>query len=416
MQDQDIRVLMLLHNLGVGGAELTAFHLARELVGLGCRPVICAWRRGGPLEARIRAAGIPVVVPPGDRGGWRRLAVPRFLGGVVARHGIDLIHAHMSDSAAWGVLLQRLTGRPCAITHANNDLVDTVERGRLYRWARHRLLFLCAGRAAANVAVSASVRGRLAARVHLPAERLAVVPNAIPRPPAEAVERARAERRARLASGFAAGRGPKILYVGRLTRVKGVEALIAAAPALLARFPDATFTILGDGPARGTLRTRAQAFGVERKVSFPGLIMDVGPWLAAADLFASPSRIEGLPLASLEAMAWGLPVVLSDVPGHRDLARGGALGRLFSVGAPEALARALIAALEDRPATEARADRALALVRREHSADLMARRYLEIYRLMLERGARTRCHARVTAQLIGSRAANRSDRPREGAP
>lgn len=374
-----LSVLMLLHNLGVGGAEMVVYHLARELARIGCRPVVCAWRRGGPLEARFQAAGIPVETPTVEQGGPRRLAVPRRLRAIVDRHRIDLIHAHMSDSAAWGVLLQHVTGRPCLITHHNHDLVDTVERGRLYRRARRRLLLVCASRAAANVAVSASVRDRLAAGVRLPPERLVVVPNGIPQPPGEAVERAGAERRARRA----AGHGPKIVYVGRLTRVKGVETLLAAAPAVLARLPGASFAIIGDGPRRAALQAMADALGVADRVSFPGTVADVGPWLAAADLFTSASWIEGLPLASLEAMSWGLPVVLSDVPGHRDLVGGGATGALFPVGASDLLAETLVAALAAWPSAEGRAERALARVRTEHRPDQMMRRYLDVYTALL---------------------------------
>jgi hypothetical protein len=178
-----LRVLMLLHNLSVGGVGIVVHHLAHELARIGCRPVVCGWRRGGPLEARFRAAGISVVVPPAEQGGWRRLKVPSRLREIVARHRIDLIHAHMSDSAAWGVLLQHLTGRPCVVSHHGNDLIDAVRPGRpAYRWARHRLLLSCAARAATNVAVSESIRQRLAARARLPPNRLLVVGTASPSP------------------------------------------------------------------------------------------------------------------------------------------------------------------------------------------------------------------------------------------
>ncbi len=372
---------MFLHNLNIGGAQNAVYNLVHGLNTPACRPVVCGWSRGGALEAGLRAAGIAVEVPSRRLTGWRRLGVLRTL---IHRHCIDIIHAHMSDSAFWAVLLQQLTARPCVVTHQNNDLIDAIERGRFYRWARHRLLFTCSRRAAANITVSATIRNRLVTSAGVAPERVLVVPNGI-RPPAEAeVADACERRRARAASGFAEASGPKILYAGRLIESKGVGTLIAAAPNVIEMFPGASFIVLGDGAHTAALRAQARRLGLAERVLFAGKVEDVGRWFAEADLYASASRLEGLSVVTLEAMSWGLPVVASDIPGHRELVREGDTGRLVPAGAPEALAQACITALQDWRGTAGCAERALALVRNTYRADLVAHRHLEIYRALLD--------------------------------
>ncbi len=376
-----LRILMLLHNLEVGGAQNAVHNLVRALDTPACQPVVCGWRRGGALEAQLRAAGIATEVPERTLNPWRRLSALRT---AVDRHHIDIIHAHMSDSALWAVLLQRLTARAYVVTHHCNDLVDGIGRGRLYRWARQRLLFACSQRAAVNIAVSASIGERLATDAGVAPERIRVVPNSICPPPDAAVEDACERRRTRAMAAFAGMSGPQILFVGRLIEHKGVQTLIAAMPKVLEVFPSGSFVLLGDGTHRAALRAEVQRRGLAERVFFAGKVENVGAWLAEADLFTTASRLEGLSLALLEAMSWGLPVVASDVPGHRELVRSGATGHLVPLDDPDALALACITALQDWPATAACAERARALVCETCRADVVAHRHLEIYRTVLQ--------------------------------
>jgi len=378
-----LRVLMLLHDLDIGGAQVGVSTLARALGAYQCRPVVCAWRRGGAIEARLRASGVPVESPQIEPAGWRRLGVASRLRAVVEQHAIDVIHAHLSDSAFWGVMLQRLTGRPCVVTHHSNDLVDTTGEARwLYGWARRRLLFACSRRAAVNIAVSASIADQLTRRTRVPAERVTVVPNGIALPADADVEPAVAARQQRAASAFAAA-GPRLLFVGRLVPEKGVDIVLRAAPEVLAVFPTATFVVVGDGAQAAALREQARALGIHERTEFVGWTAAVGPWLAAADVFVSASRVEGLSVALLEAMAWGVPVVVSDIAGHRDVVRSGDTGLLTPLNAPHELAHTLIAALRDGEARLARAHRARRLVHDEYAADRLAQRHVAIYRQVL---------------------------------
>lgn len=103
---------------------------------------------------------------------------------------------------------------------------------------------------------------------------------------------------------------PVVLCVGRLTRQKGQDVLLAAWPEVLRRYPETRLILVGDGDLAEPLQAAAPP-----GVRFVALARDVRSWYAAADVVALPSRWEGLPLTLLEAMAVGRPVVASDIPG-----------------------------------------------------------------------------------------------------
>jgi glycosyltransferase involved in cell wall biosynthesis len=139
---------------------------------------------------------------------------------------------------------------------------------------------------------------------------------------------------------------------------------------------------VGEGPERAALERRARDHGILGAVRFAGAAPDVPAWLGAADAFVLPSRVEGLSVALLEAMAAGVPVVATDVGGTRDAAGGAAV--LVPAAHPLALADALAAILAepDRARTLAEAGRRRVLSR--YGIQLVARRHLDLYREVAE--------------------------------
>ena len=134
---------------------------------------------------------------------------------------------------------------------------------------------------------------------------------------------------------------PVIVTTARLTPQKDHATLIGALPAVLARHPACHIWLIGTGPQEHMLKEQASQLGVSHAVSFMGYRADVPDLLAAADLFVLPSRFEGLPLAVLEAMAHGLPVVATRVGGTDEVLIDGVTGRLVGPGDPETLAAAI---------------------------------------------------------------------------
>ncbi|MDT4987529.1 MAG: hypothetical protein QOI74_1623 [Micromonosporaceae bacterium] len=143
---------------------------------------------------------------------------------------------------------------------------------------------------------------------------------------------------------------PRLLFVGRLEHVKGVQVLLAALPAVLARHPDTVLTVCGSGPLEAALRERVDRLGLTSSVEFVGWLPhhQLAGRLADADVVVVPSLApEAFGLTCLEAMAAGTPVVASAVGGLPDLVRPGVTGELVAPGDPAALAGAVDGLLAD---------------------------------------------------------------------
>jgi len=149
--------------------------------------------------------------------------------------------------------------------------------------------------------------------------------------------------------------GPTVVSVGRLVPIKGLDLLVRACAPRAADAAPIRLVLVGDGPERARLAALAARLGVSLRL--PGIVArhDVRTWLGAADLYAQPSRTlangrtEGTPVATLEALATGLPVVVSDSGGLAALSDGGARVSVVPAGDVPALARALRERLASHP-------------------------------------------------------------------
>jgi len=333
-----IRRVLLLHEFtgGFGGAER---YLEMLTAGLGERGVdvaalVFVWREGDPglLAARLRAAGAAVdVVETRSRPGPIRSAV--------RRHAPDVLHWNFVDPHAFqGALwLLHSWGPPSVVTEHLPMLRAGVHRRLTRGLANLRIARLIAVGEAGAAAVRAQWRRPPAITV-VP-NGVAAVPGPLRRPTGPAHDPAR------------------LVFVGRLTEQKGVLDLPEIVATLAAAGTPARVTVVGDGPQRRELEAKAAAHA-------PGLVELVGfaedplPALAASDIFLGPSRWEGAPLASREALAAGLPVVVSDIPPNRDLLDDDGAVRLAPIGDPDAWALAIRDGLRALPSSGAAALRA----------------------------------------------------------
>jgi glycosyltransferase involved in cell wall biosynthesis len=201
--------------------------------------------------------------------------------------------------------------------------------------------------------------------------RIVSIPNGVPVPPMPWQRRPdwRAE--------------PRAAFVGRLAREKGLDTLIDAWPAVRAAHPGARLVLIGEGPERPVLEARARALGLTpgpgQAVEFPGAAAEVTAALRDADLFVLPSREEGMSIALLEAMALGIPLVASSIPGNRRIVADFKHGRLAPPDDPQALARVIIEQWTnfDRAFHMSRAARSR--VEQEFSIRIVARKHLELF-------------------------------------
>jgi glycosyltransferase involved in cell wall biosynthesis len=129
--------------------------------------------------------------------------------------------------------------------------------------------------------------------------------------------------------------------VGRLVALKNHQILLDQIPALAGRHPNLQVVLAGDGPLLENLRAQVAGLGVVDRVNFLGPVNNIAALLPAFDIFALPSKTEGLSIALLEACAAGLAVVATRVGGNPEIVNDGVTGRLVEVDNAQELARAL---------------------------------------------------------------------------
>ncbi len=243
--------------------------------------------------------------------------------------GFDLLHVHAG--IGWEGHALAAQGRAAGIArivrteHLPDVITDPSQRRDHLAGIARVDHVICVSDAAASTFRTAGID---------PA-KISVIRNGLP---ARAARRSRRDTRGSLGVDE---RCPVMVTTARLTPQKDHATLIGALPAVLARHPACRVWLIGTGPQEDMLKEQASALGVAGAVSFMGYRADVPDLLAAADLFVLPSRFEGLPLAVLEAMAHGLPVVATRVGGTDEVLIDGVTGRLVGPGDPDTLASAI---------------------------------------------------------------------------
>ena len=321
-----LRIAMMLESDGPGGAEYVLIQLSEELRRRGHTVVPVGPDRGmGWLDRVLRERGFHT-----EKFSLRRPLDLRCLRGMVAmlrRNEIDLIHSHEFTMAVYGAAAAKILRRPYIVTiHGAHAIVNAWRRRTALRWA------IRGSRAA--TAVSDHTSRLIDTALKLDQGTLATVRNGIPARTADA-----GAFRAEL------GLGPGdllVVAIGNLRPGKAHRCLLDALAGLdRARVPRWHLAIAGRGKQKEPLAQASEAAGVGDRVHLLGHRDDVPAILAAADVFAMPSLFEGLPLAVLEAMFAGKPVVASAVGGIPEAIRDGVEGRLVPAGDVAALARAL---------------------------------------------------------------------------
>jgi glycosyltransferase involved in cell wall biosynthesis len=359
-----IRLLFLIPTLDRSGAEKQLVLLATRLPRAEFEVHVACLTRGGPLERDLANAGIPVTVLHKrfrcDPVAWLRLR--RLLGNVAP----NILHTWLFAANAYGRLAAgKSAGFPIVVSER---CVDTW-KSCWQLWLDRRL----AGRAAALVGNSQSVC-RFYQALGVPAERMRVISNAVEVPTAVmSKERARA--------GLGLGAAPLVLgYIGRLARQKRVMDLVWAFELIRVMEGDVLFLIAGDGPERARLQHFARSLQIEERVRFLGHQEDVSAILPALDVFWLASDFEGLSNSLMEAMAFGVPVVASDIPPNRELIEHDRTGYLVPVGDRVAFAQFARKLLLE-PQTAARLGQAgRQRMREEFSVPKMVESYQNLYR------------------------------------
>jgi glycosyltransferase involved in cell wall biosynthesis len=357
----------MLESDGPGGAELVELRLALALRHRGHTIVPVGPSMGcGWLAGQFREAGFDpqtfTLRRPLD---WRCL---QGMIDLLRRHRVDVVHSHEFTMAVYGAAAARWLGIPHIITmHGSQYVTSKWRRQVLLRWAFRS--------SAATVAVSEDTKRHLAKELSLSDTMLRVVPNGVPARPGN--------RTAMRAALGIPDDHVLFLAVGSLIPRKGHAVLIEALSTIGAG--SWTLAIAGGGVEKDRLEALAAAKGLTARVKILGHREDVPDLLAATDVFVMPSLWEGLPLALLEAMLAGKPVIASRTSGIPEAVTDGVDGILATPGDVAELASALRGVLADPARRLSLGVAARARAEANFTLDAMADGYLSVFREALGR-------------------------------
>ncbi|MCX5747752.1 MAG: glycosyltransferase [Proteobacteria bacterium] len=352
-----MHVVHVVFSLDVGGQERVILDLARGLVERGHRATVISLSEGGTLRPRFE--GIPVeTIASGT--GLSPSTIPR-LARRLRELRPDVVHTHNRSPMIYGGPAAKLARVP-RLVHTKHGRSDggraVMVLSRLYDH------YVCVSEDTAVVARTTE---------HVSAKIVSVIANGIDVrafiPDAAARGRLRAELKIPPTACL-------VGTAGRLVPEKNYGLLLEAARGVLG--PDVRLVIVGDGPERAALQAAVDPAIVDR-VHWLGIRHDIPALLSAFDLFALSSTTEGLPIAVIEAMAAGLPILCTAVGGLPGVIRHGETGLLVPPSDVDAYRAALRELAGDPDRRQALGDAARADVAVRFSLDRVMDDYLRLY-------------------------------------
>ena len=333
-----------------------------------------------------------ITVDPGSRVS-KAIAIERMTASFleIARH-VDIVHLHgFSQKSVLVIALAKLLGKRIVIklTSVGHDDPESIRAASSMQWAAYR-------RADAFIGVTPRFADGFAP-TGLDRRRFVFIPNGVDLDrfrPASPDQRAECQRQLRIPSG-----APVVLFVGFFSREKNPDVLFDAWLSLLDRGVSSTLVFVGattgayyeiDASVAERIKARARERGVEHRVVFVESTNRIEDHFRAADVFALPTAREGLPNVLLEAMASGIPPVITRLEGVTDwIVNSGVTGELVASPERAAFADALAPLLSSPERRQAIGDAARADVARRFDIAVTAQRTFEVYEQLLASGALT---------------------------
>ncbi|MEI6337209.1 MAG: glycosyltransferase [Verrucomicrobiota bacterium] len=322
-----IRVLHIIDHLGLGGAQTALLDMLKSRNQTDFAVEVAVMHGRGPFADALEKLGLRVhVLSPAK---WPPMYIPAFLA-LLRRGKFAVLHFHLQGANWLAKPLAALAGQEVRIAHdhTSGDLKFRGVASLLPDAFSH--LF-----STRVIAVSEGVREFLMRWEAVPGDRIAVIPNGVnigDFRSGTAAKKAAARRRWGIpANAFVVG------GMGRLAHEKNFALL----PELALRHPDVFFVVAGSGPEKDALLAQAVRLGVAERVRFLGAISERSDFYQTLDVFLLPSLYEGLPMAVLEAMASGLPVLSSRLEGIASALCEEKEGLLAPAGNPDAFSEQL---------------------------------------------------------------------------
>lgn len=373
-----MKVLHLIDSGGLYGAENMLLTLVKEQMAKGLSPMILSAGEPGAgekaLEAEARRQGLPVIPWRMSRG--FNLKGARDIIRWARAEGVQLLHSHgYKFNVLMGLWPERIRKIPLVTT-----LHGYVKAPRYTKaWLYESLDRLVLGRMRQVVLVSDSMRNEIPSRLAR-SPSVVVVVNGLSTE--SLCERAATELPPDLEI-FLRRFEYIVLGVGRLSKEKGFDRLVAAFAELKKRYPSTGLVIIGEGKQRSELEEQLRSQGLVGDALLPGYLTEVPAMMKRADVLCMPSLTEGLPITLLEAMTLGLPIVACNVGEIGNVLGQGLGGRLIQYEGPESLANAIAATFADADTRSECTRWSEQRVERDYSGRSMVERYLDVYQRAL---------------------------------
>ncbi|HTS61368.1 MAG TPA: glycosyltransferase [Candidatus Acidoferrales bacterium] len=359
-----MRIAHVIDSMDVGGAETVVAALCRLHAAAGHQVSVHCLFRGGAVAQRLETDGVPIFVDvPAAAGNLIRHLYREF-----RRVDPDVVHCHNKTATVLAAPVARMAGVHAVVSTRHGMAAPP------YRLRKDFKYWLCAAVFCSSVvAVCETARRNMTRHARRLAGRPVTIRNgAYP-------ARSSSDQVVKNADGF------KLVTVGRLSAAKDYHVLLRSVAAALPRVPDLQLWIVGDGPEASSLKACVADLGIEQSVQFFGEQATVGDWLSRADVFVLSSVSEGLPISILEAMAAGLPAIVTDAGGMPEVLRLSGAGKVVPAGRVDLLARAIRDFASRRRNLKELGDRARSCYLQHFLPERMAAEYLSLYRSCLTR-------------------------------
>ena len=363
-----MKILHVVWSLEVAGAEKLAYDMVHALPHDRFYTIVCSVNNDGILGDRLRKEGYTVYHRDKKPGlDWSTV---RWLREIIISEQVDVVHAHQYSPMVYSVL--------AAFWNRKLTIIYT-EHGRTYpeerRWKRTLVNPLIARRIDNIVSISENTRKAMIDYDKLPAGRIRVIHNGVDfnlvRGTANISEK---RRELEIPDGY-----DVVGTAARLDEVKNLPMMLRAMQHVVANSPKTLLLIAGTGILENRLKKLSRELGIENNLRFVGLRHDLPDLMKIFNIFLLSSFTEGVSITLLEAMANGIPTVVTDVGGNPEVVVNGETGYLVPLGDDTMMASKILELIDHPKVAGEMGAKGMERVAKNFSFSRMMISYLEVY-------------------------------------